>query len=262
MPELIAYATDLVKAATMPIVPAPSKRDWIERLPERFGNRCLPMLLANSSGWWILNNRKFSVVWDGGPRMEDLRITYEPMERPPPQCVFTHFGAGIVTIPVPWRFKTPAGYDLLARGPANMPKDGIQALEGLIETDWSAVTFTMNWQLTRPSQRVWFEQGEPICMVVPQKRGELESFEPKWMPDTMDKEGSERRLAFEQSRVKFLQEKNNPKSDAARMKWQRHYFLGTEEGKPTGWRFKEHQSKVVLKEFEPVLPNVDSEEKK
>ena len=49
----------------------------------------------------------------------------------------------------------------------------------MIETDWSVATFTMNWKLTRPHWPVTFEIGEPICMVVPQRRGELESFHPQ-----------------------------------------------------------------------------------
>jgi Family of unknown function (DUF6065) len=49
-------------------------------------------------------------------------------------------------IQIPTRvFRTPPGCNLYVRGPANSPKDGIAALEGIIETDWSEATFTMNW---------------------------------------------------------------------------------------------------------------------
>ena len=52
------------------------------------------------------------------------------------------------------------------------------ALEGLVETDWAVATFTMNWKLTVPRRLIRFEPDDPICMLVPQRRGELESFEP------------------------------------------------------------------------------------
>ena len=34
------------------------------------------------------------------------------------------FGHGILTWTLPYLFRTPPGYNLLARGPANWPKDG------------------------------------------------------------------------------------------------------------------------------------------
>jgi len=45
--------------------------------------------------------------------------------------------------------RTPAGVNLWVKGPANMVKNGVQALEGMVETDWTAASLTMNWKLTR-----------------------------------------------------------------------------------------------------------------
>jgi hypothetical protein len=59
-----------------------------------------------------------------------------------------------------------------------MPKDGIAALEGLLETDWTVATFAMNWKFTRPGHAMRFEAGEPIAMIVAMRRGELEKFRP------------------------------------------------------------------------------------
>ena len=60
-----------------------------------------------------------------------------------------------------------------------MIKDGIQALEGVIETDWATSTFTMNWKLTRQCEWVSFKKGEPFCMLVPVPRGLSEQLAPK-----------------------------------------------------------------------------------
>ena len=42
----------------------------------------------------------------------------------------------------------------MVRGPTNSPKDGIAALDGIIETDWAHSTFTMNWRFTSMHGRV------------------------------------------------------------------------------------------------------------
>jgi hypothetical protein len=67
----------------------------------------------------------------------------------------------------PWRIQG----DPVVTLPASPP------LEGLVETDWAPMTFTYSVQLTG---RDWvtYEKGEPICMIVPQRRGEIEQFQP------------------------------------------------------------------------------------
>ena len=63
------------------------------------------------------------------------------------------------------------------QGPINRPKDGIAALSGIIETDWSPYSFTMNWIFTRPDTPVRFEKGEPYCYIFPVSCGALEGLE-------------------------------------------------------------------------------------
>ena len=67
----------------------------------------------------------------------------------------------------------------MVRGPANYPKDAVCPLEGVVETDWSSASFSMSWKLTRKLMPVRFEVDEPICMIVPQRRAELEEFAPE-----------------------------------------------------------------------------------
>ena len=91
----------------------------------------------------------------------------------------SHFGSGILTFHVTCIFRTDPGVDLFVTGPVNRPKDAIAPLTGIIETDWSPYTFTMNWQFTRAAQRIYFEAGEPFCHVFPVARREIESLEPR-----------------------------------------------------------------------------------
>lgn len=138
-------------SAGMPIRPALVDRPWMETPAGRFAKRCLPLMIANQAGWELLNPSGFTAAWQGGDEL--AAVTIWPDAGMPAFCVTSHFGSGILTWHVPYLFRTPRGYNLLVRGPANRPKDGISALEGIVETDWTAATFTMNWKFTRPGTR-------------------------------------------------------------------------------------------------------------
>lgn len=138
----------------MSLVPATRERAWMEATDQRFANRCLPMLIANQAGWFLIGRHTVRVRWTGGRSPSSLTIEVLSGDGPCP--AISHFGHGIVTWHVPYLFRTPPGYNLLVRGPANWPRDGIAALEGVVEADWSDATFTMNWQMTRPRHAVTF----------------------------------------------------------------------------------------------------------
>jgi hypothetical protein len=176
--RLTAYHASAPGASLVEIAPGPRWRDWMNATPSRFANRCLPLLMANESGWVLLNPVGFDAVWDGGSERGALTISFDGgVQRSP--GVESLFGEGIITWTIPYLFRTPPGYNLLARGPANWPKDGVCALEGLSEADWAAAPFTMNWKVTRPHCAVRFEKDEPFCMIVPSRRGEFEAFAPE-----------------------------------------------------------------------------------
>jgi len=126
----------------MRLVPALRTRRWIEETDQRFATRCLPMLMANQSAWFILNHFAFCATWNG---MNDkAAISIQASAPVPHDGATSHFGCGILTWTIPYLFRTSPGYNLLVRGPANLPKDGISPLEGIVETDWACATFTMN----------------------------------------------------------------------------------------------------------------------
>jgi hypothetical protein len=232
------------------ITPAPRWRDWMNAMPERWANRCLPMLVANEAGWTLLNPSAFEVTWSGGPELDAVQIEF-PEGRPLKPLVCSLFGFGIVTWTVPYLFRTPPGYNLLARGPANWPKDGVSALEGLVETDWSIATFTMNWKLTRPDHVVTFDEGEPFCMIVPQRRGELESFRPELRPLASDPELAEASAAWARARhelavQKFVRQFAPGLGSDGDTSWQGQYFKGLA---PDGSNAPEHQTHLRLRPF-------------
>ena len=136
------------------------------------------MLIANQSGWELRNPCAFTATWMGGADRTAVMIA--PDKRDSGQFLpCSQFGYSILTWHLPMLFRTPPGYNLLVRGPANYPKDGVCALEGIVETDWASASFSMSWKLTRKLMPVRFEVDEPICMIVPQRRAELEEFAPE-----------------------------------------------------------------------------------
>jgi hypothetical protein len=227
-----------------PIVPAPATRQWMDDSAQHFAYRCLPMVIANQAGWLLLNTKSFWVTWDGDNEIDSLVIEYVDCGDAP-ELAISHFGHGILTFHIPYLFRTSKGFNLLARGPANAPKDGIYALEGVIETDWSTSTFTMNWKMTRPGT-VMFEQGEAICMIVPQRRGELEAFSTQILPLDTNPELQFEHEQWSQGRNKFLKDLDKPDSEAVKMGWQKDYFKGkTREGTIK----QEHQRRLQLNSF-------------
>ncbi len=175
-------------------VPATPARDWMDKTGHRNAYHCLPMLMANQSGWLLLNNARVRMRWNGSDGQGGIEFGYaDPViaaaaaqaradgsgavhGQPAHPCSI--FGSGIVTWVMPFLIRTPPGYNLLVRGPANDAKLGIAALEGVVETDWSPIPFSVNWRFTRAGVSATFSAGEPLCMIVPQRRGELERFTP------------------------------------------------------------------------------------
>ena len=145
-------------------------------------------------------------------------------------------------------FRTPEGYNLLARGPANYPKDGISPLEGIVETDWASASFSMNWKLTRKLWPVRFEIDEPICMIVPQRRGELEEFVPELRRIESDEDLEHKHRSFLRSRTVEKQAEQVARVAAGeRVEWQGDYTRGRHFDGEAG--AADHQTRRHLRSF-------------
>jgi hypothetical protein len=102
--------------------------------------------------------------------------------------------------------------NLLTGGPPNSPKDGIYPLSGVIETDWSPYTFTMNWAFTQAGG-MRFEEGEPFCMVFPVQRGLIDSVEPEIRDIAEDQDTKKRYEMWNAAREKFRKLARNGTND-------------------------------------------------
>lgn len=176
--ELIAFRAN--RRESLVVAPAPARRDWMPTTPGDSARWCLPLVLANASGWELLVPRTVTAVWDGTNGTEGVEVTVDSGTTATDFTATSEFGSGIVSFVVPYLFRTAPGFDLLVRGPVNRPKDAVGPLEGLVEADWAVMTFTMNWMITRPGVEVRWEVGEPYCMLVPQRRADLEAVRPAY----------------------------------------------------------------------------------
>ena len=225
-----------------------SSRDWMDKTGESFAYRCLPLNIANSYGWSFHVMHDFVVHWDGTNLQEGLTIKSDSKDIS--RSVASIFGHGILTFHTHGLFQTEPGWSLMASGAPNTPKDGIYPLSGIIETDWSPYSFTMNWQITRPGLWIPFKKGEVFCSVFPVQRGFLESIEPEIWPISSEPELKEEHELWGKARAKFNKDLKEPGSEAQQEKWQKAYYRGKRWDGSDGP--DDHAIKLRLKEFKKM----------
>lgn len=238
--EIVAYSA---WGYDVQLVPAWRKRDWMTATNGRFAYHCLPMTLANESGWFILAPHGAIVEWNGGDEIEDLTVTI--VGQPNKVQAMSAVGHGIMTWTIPYLFRTPPGWNMLCRGPSNVIKDGIAPLEGLVETDWSLASFSMNWKMTRPG-RITFEEGEPVAMLVPQRRADLEEFTARKENLFTDATLFNGYTTWIEERREFLRLVREGDMEAVKKRFQKHYWSGQTNA---GVAFEGHQKQRSLQPF-------------
>jgi hypothetical protein len=239
--RLICYSTS---GEPPKLVPAPLERAWMDRTGDGFAYRCLPLNIANAHGWMILNPTPFAAAWNGG--MGLAAVALRATGAGSSMIASSHFGSGVLTFHVNGLFRTEPGYDLLVTGPFNQPKDAVQPLSGIVETDWAPFTFTMNWKFTRAFTKISFERDEPFCMIFPIKRGLVEETEPEIRSITTNEEIHIAYTAWAESRRSFNEELKLEGTRARAEKWQKDYF----KGEPRfGESPSDHRTKLRAKPF-------------
>jgi hypothetical protein len=241
--ELIAY--EVIAGESDPPRPSPAGRDWMDASRERFAYRCLPLVMANRAGWVLPSPCRFSARWNGGNLPRDVRLWFGRAGAD--HRVASHFGEGVLTFTIPFLFRTPPGINLWVKGPSNWLKDGIQPLEGLVETDWAVATFTMNWRFTRPGHLVRFEAGEPCAMLVPVPRDLASSLRPRLRSITHDPRLHDQFTRWKEAREQFDARLSRHEPGAVRDGWQKDYMQGRDSD---GAVFPNHQTTLQLRPFE------------
>ncbi len=240
--SIIAY--EIYPQVDMPVAPAPINRTWMDNTASRFAYRCLPLTLANQAGWIIRNPSSFTVRWNGASGSDSTAIVFD--DDRPDERISSLFGHGTITFHLPFLFRTPSQINLWVKGPSNWPKHGVQALEGIVETDWTSASFTMNWKLTSPGNLVRFERGEPICMIVPYPRQFIDRFEPVVCPLSSDAELEASYQKWRDGRNELHRLVQEGDAESLHQGWQKDYFQGRDPGQD---RFGSHQTRLAVRPF-------------
>jgi hypothetical protein len=245
--KLIAYKT--FEYNCQKLVPAARTREWMDKTPGSFAYHCLPLVMANSLGWFLINDIPCEMEWDGTEPSSGLQIwpTEELNDIQKHFMPSSHFGSGVVTFHAEYMFWTDEKTSLITKGPANMPKHGIQSLEGVIETGWLPYPFTINWKMTAKNTRVRFERGEPIAQIFPYPSNTIMNTEPEIHTLSMDT-NPELFIKYEDYRKKRTVFNERFKYDGA--KRQKYYVRGEDsmgnkysELHQTDWKTKPFVSK-------------------
>lgn len=227
------------------MVPGRPQRAWMDSFLDRHPYRCLPLTMANTTGWELLCPVGVTAEWNGGVHQDDIKITVDSKREDLNHFAKSHFSHGILTFHPGYLFRTPPGWSMWVGGPHNSIKDGIQALTGLVETDWLPFPFTMNWAFTRPG-RIRFEKGEPFCFLTVGEDKKMEEVQPVIRSLESDPPFNAQYEAWLKQRHDFNEKiyKGDPK--ATKESWQRFYFKG-ELPDETGPAPKVHTNKRRLK---------------
>ena len=228
-PELTCYR---LSDTSPELRPARADRDWMDMTSERYAYRCIPLSIANSSGWEIALPFAFEAAWSGGDDLPAVQVRSSDARAK--HFVSSHFGHGVITFHTGWLFRTPPGWAVWVRGAPNWVKDVVVALDGLVETDWLPFPFTMNWRFTRPGV-VRFEADEPFCFVTLAPHGLIDAVQPKLAVLDDDPAFKAAYDAWSHSRADFGQRLSGGEDNAVAEKWQRTYVQGrggVENGAP------------------------------
>ena len=230
------------------IRPAEPRRDWMDETPESFAYRCLPLAVANQHGWEVFTPTGLTAHWNGGVQVDDVEVVLDdPLTQGRPGSAMSNFGSGVLTFEMGFLLRTGPGWNIFVTGPLNQPKDGIAGLTGVIETDWSPYSFTMNWRFTRPGE-VRFEAGEAIAHLFPVRRDLFERVEPELRTIHSDPKTNEQMAIWRESRSDFSGRLKTGEKQAVEEKWQKGYYRGLmPDGGPGP---KDHKIKLRVAPFE------------
>src|SRR5205085_5948661 len=53
------------------------RREWMDETPGKYAYRCLPLTIANQTGWWVNNPVGFTAEWNGQPEPGNVRILFD-----------------------------------------------------------------------------------------------------------------------------------------------------------------------------------------
>lgn len=185
-----------------PIKQSRIKRDWMDATYNKHAYQCLPLTVANVSGWELILEQEVVVQWDGGNTVPKVLKgeMYNNRAVTQPSII------GIMSFTVGWAFNTEDGYSTWIGGSPNYFVDGAVPLTASIPSYWWPDEFNMNWKITKIGEPVIFPAGMPFMFFTIYPNELLQNVEFKidnlWDKPNLIKE----RMSYNEAKSKKLQE--------------------------------------------------------
>jgi hypothetical protein len=141
-----------------PVKQSRVKRDWMDATYNKHAYQCLPLTVANVSGWELILEQDVVVQWDGGNTVPKVLKGEMYNNRPVTQPSVI----GIMSFTTGWAFNTEDGYSTWISGSPNYFVDGAVPLTASIPSYWWPDEFNMNWKITKIGEPVTFPAGMPF----------------------------------------------------------------------------------------------------
>ena len=227
--KLTCYQVDPQPAEMVPGAP---DREWMDGFADRHPYRCLPLVVANTTGWALLSPVQFTATWTGGPRIEDIRL--DPDDDTPrallDRWAVSHFSGGVLTFHTGWLFRTEPGWDLWAGGPPNHDQGRHPAARGRGRDLLAAVSVHDELAFHAAGHDL-VQEGRAVLFYYPLPHASVDQFEPVVKRLAAEPELVAEYEAWRKSREDFLVGLDANDPEVVRQGWQRHYFRGQ---KPSG----------------------------
>lgn len=234
------------------IEPASRTRPWMDETPNKYAYRCLPMTIANSTGWDLFATDDFVVSWNGSAHQDDLQINFASNNTHP--FITSSFGSGIITVHTGVLFRTDREWDMMVMGSPNHIVEWATPLAGIVETWWNDFTFTMNWKLHQAGSFTW-DKNIPLCRVLPIPH-DYDNIEISMNAIELNPVQHDRYKEWERSRCEIIDEidaaykfgvdGNRVKVGKPKTEWERNYYSGVRKD---GERIENHTIKREFPRF-------------
>jgi hypothetical protein len=201
------------------------------------------MTYASRHGWAVRAPSDIQVVWNGGVTADSTEIIcgrYTEFG-----TIFTDNGTGngIVTFHINAVPRTLPEYSLWLMGGPNLVVPGASPLSGVVESDWTFASPTMNWKLTDPGRLVTFKKGDPVFFFVPIHKTYLEEFDIQHA-DISENPGMQERML---EHIRWRRETES----AGEAVFGKKYMRGQNpDGSTPDWEHK-HMTRLSLHEPDP-----------
>lgn len=179
------------------------RRDWMDGTYKKHAYQCLPLTVANTTGWEIILKDDVVVQWDGGNSVPKV-ISGENANdgtRQVHQSII-----GMITFSLGWIIRTEEPYSIWISGSPNYFIDGAVPLTATIPTWWWPDEFQMSWQITKIGEPVTFKKGTPICFFTIADNSLLEKAKFELFNPWEDSEFVKSRVKYSEIKVKKAQD--------------------------------------------------------